>query len=132
MAAIGCGYWGKNFVRNFAELGALAAICDPDRKAARLRESRIQTVVLTVQYTRGPPITSIGWMLSAQLYPLPHALNERAFRYDKPDTSRPTDIGGRSARYPVFLGDDERNRIYDVFAGLGAQAGLRIDIDTVS
>jgi len=110
----------------------LAAICDPDRKAARLRESRIQTVVLTVQYTRGPPITSIGWMLSALLYPLPHALNERAFRYYKPDTSRPTDIGGRSARYPVFLGDDERNRIYDVFAGLGAQAGLRIDIDTVS
>ncbi|MGH7064687.1 MAG: Gfo/Idh/MocA family protein, partial [Stellaceae bacterium] len=30
----GCGYWGKNLVRNFAELGALAAICDPDRGAA--------------------------------------------------------------------------------------------------
>jgi hypothetical protein len=29
VAAIGCGYWGKNLVRNFAELGALAAICDP-------------------------------------------------------------------------------------------------------
>ncbi len=35
VAAIGCGYWGKNLVRNFAELGALAAICDPDRNAAR-------------------------------------------------------------------------------------------------
>ncbi|TMJ66089.1 MAG: hypothetical protein E6G83_11345 [Alphaproteobacteria bacterium] len=35
VAAIGCGYWGKNLVRNFAELGALAAICDPDRDAAR-------------------------------------------------------------------------------------------------
>ena len=34
VAAIGCGYWGKNLVRNFAELGALAAICDPDRNAA--------------------------------------------------------------------------------------------------
>ena len=34
VAAIGCGYWGKNLVRNFAELGALAAICDPDRAAA--------------------------------------------------------------------------------------------------
>jgi hypothetical protein len=29
VAAIGCGYWGKNLVRYFAELGALAAICDP-------------------------------------------------------------------------------------------------------
>jgi predicted dehydrogenase/acetyltransferase-like isoleucine patch superfamily enzyme len=37
VAVIGCGYWGKNLVRNFAELGALAAICDVDQAtAARL------------------------------------------------------------------------------------------------
>jgi UDP-2-acetamido-3-amino-2,3-dideoxy-glucuronate N-acetyltransferase len=34
VAAVGCGYWGKNLVRNFAELGALAAICDPNPSAA--------------------------------------------------------------------------------------------------
>jgi predicted dehydrogenase/acetyltransferase-like isoleucine patch superfamily enzyme len=34
VAVIGCGYWGKNLVRNFADLGALAAICDPDQAAA--------------------------------------------------------------------------------------------------
>jgi UDP-2-acetamido-3-amino-2,3-dideoxy-glucuronate N-acetyltransferase len=34
VAVIGCGYWGKNLVRNFAELGALSAICDPDEAAA--------------------------------------------------------------------------------------------------
>ncbi len=34
VAVVGCGYWGKNLVRNFAELGALAAICDPDRASA--------------------------------------------------------------------------------------------------
>ena len=28
VAVIGCGYWGKNLVRNFAELGALRTICD--------------------------------------------------------------------------------------------------------
>jgi UDP-2-acetamido-3-amino-2,3-dideoxy-glucuronate N-acetyltransferase len=28
IAVIGNGYWGRNLVRNFAELGALAAICD--------------------------------------------------------------------------------------------------------
>jgi UDP-2-acetamido-3-amino-2,3-dideoxy-glucuronate N-acetyltransferase len=28
IAVIGCGYWGKNLVRNFAELGALNTICD--------------------------------------------------------------------------------------------------------
>lgn len=30
IAVIGCGHWGKNLVRNFYELGALGAICDPD------------------------------------------------------------------------------------------------------
>lgn len=28
VAVIGCGYWGKNLVRNFAELGVLHTICD--------------------------------------------------------------------------------------------------------
>jgi UDP-2-acetamido-3-amino-2,3-dideoxy-glucuronate N-acetyltransferase len=34
VAAIGCGYWGKNIVRNFAELGALRAVCDADHSVA--------------------------------------------------------------------------------------------------
>jgi len=28
IAVIGCGYWGKNLVRNFAELGVLNTVCD--------------------------------------------------------------------------------------------------------
>src|SRR6516164_1930947 len=28
LAVAGMGYWGKNLVRNFAELGGLAAVCD--------------------------------------------------------------------------------------------------------
>lgn len=28
IAVIGCGYWGKNLVRNFHQLGALAAVCE--------------------------------------------------------------------------------------------------------
>lgn len=31
VAVAGTGYWGKNLVRNFAEIGALAAVCDSDR-----------------------------------------------------------------------------------------------------
>lgn len=30
VAVVGAGYWGKNLVRNFAGLGALAAVCDND------------------------------------------------------------------------------------------------------
>lgn len=34
IAVVGCGHWGKNHVRNFSELGALAAICDADADRA--------------------------------------------------------------------------------------------------
>ncbi|MFA6412078.1 MAG: Gfo/Idh/MocA family oxidoreductase [Syntrophales bacterium] len=32
IAVIGAGYWGKNLVRNFHQLGVLKVICDADRK----------------------------------------------------------------------------------------------------
>jgi predicted dehydrogenase/serine acetyltransferase len=33
VAVVGTGYWGKNLVRNYAELGALAAVCDSNEAA---------------------------------------------------------------------------------------------------
>jgi len=40
VAVIGCGYWGRNLVRNFHELGALTAISDPDPDVqARMQET---------------------------------------------------------------------------------------------
>lgn len=36
IAVVGTGYWGKNLVRNYAQLGALKAICDTDE--SRLAE----------------------------------------------------------------------------------------------
>src|SRR5206468_11996506 len=39
VACVGSGYWGKNLVRNFYELGALAAIWDNDtEKVSQLRQ----------------------------------------------------------------------------------------------
>lgn len=34
VAVIGCGHWGKNHVRNFAQLGALRAVVDPNSELA--------------------------------------------------------------------------------------------------
>jgi Glycosyl transferases group 1 len=79
------------------------------------------------------PLAAGQWLYAdtgATVLALPHALNEQAFRPEKEDTLRAIDIGGRSARYPVLLGDDERNRINDLFARIGPGAGLRVDIDT--
>jgi predicted dehydrogenase/acetyltransferase-like isoleucine patch superfamily enzyme len=43
IAVLGCGYWGKNIVRNFAELGALAAIADnnPTQAAAIATQHKV-------------------------------------------------------------------------------------------
>ena len=30
VAIIGCGHWGKNLIRNFADLGVLKYVCDSD------------------------------------------------------------------------------------------------------
>jgi hypothetical protein len=79
------------------------------------------------------PIEAGRWLYAdtgATVLALPHALNDRVFRPDKPDSLRPIDIGGRSARYPAFIGDDERNRVHDLFSRIGPKLGLRVDIDT--
>ena len=47
IAVVGCGYWGKNLVRNLAELGVLAMVCDPE-PAQRLRAVKIAGQVETV------------------------------------------------------------------------------------
>ncbi len=40
IAVIGCGHWGKNLVRNFAEIGTLHTICDADSKVLKQFASR--------------------------------------------------------------------------------------------
>ena len=35
VVVVGCGHWGKNLARNFAEIGALHAVVDPDPETAR-------------------------------------------------------------------------------------------------
>jgi len=54
IAAVGSGYWGKNLVRNFNDLGAPNAICDKDRsvlenfKEKNKRISAIKDISITV------------------------------------------------------------------------------------
>ena len=55
VAVVGCGYWGKNLVRNFAEIGALAAICDPDRTAADNLADRYRVPVAEFDAVLGDP-----------------------------------------------------------------------------
>ena len=55
VAVIGCGYWGKNLVRNFAELGVLAAICDPDQATAAKLSERFDAPVRSLDHVLADP-----------------------------------------------------------------------------
>jgi UDP-2-acetamido-3-amino-2,3-dideoxy-glucuronate N-acetyltransferase len=49
IGVVGCGYWGRNLVRNFSELGSLTTVCDVDE--VRLREvSQVFSIVGTSNF----------------------------------------------------------------------------------
>lgn len=66
---VGCGYWGKNLVRNFAELGALAGICDPDTSAAaKLADAHKTKVVDWKAALADPAIKGVAIAAPAALH----------------------------------------------------------------
>jgi hypothetical protein len=66
--------------------------------------------------------------VGSRVMSLPHALNPSAFRPGPPTTARPIEIGGRSFRYSPYLGDDDRNRLFDAFAALRLAPPLKADL----
>lgn len=65
----------------------------------------------------------------AQILSMPHALNPSVFNSDF-SPERPLDIGFIGARYPRWIGDEERNRLIDAVSRY--EGDLRIDIRTGS
>ncbi len=47
IAVLGCGYWGKNLVRNFEALGVLAAVCDPSAEGRERAKSLAPGATIT-------------------------------------------------------------------------------------
>ena len=47
IAVVGCGYWGKNLVRNFYELGVLNTICDSDAAVLKTAAENYPDVHIT-------------------------------------------------------------------------------------
>jgi UDP-2-acetamido-3-amino-2,3-dideoxy-glucuronate N-acetyltransferase len=63
IAVVGVGYWGKNLVRNFYELGALAALCDADQSAeasCRLQYENVKFCREFSEVLADPSITGVA------------------------------------------------------------------------
>ncbi len=83
IAVVGCGQWGKNLVRNFAELGVLRVACDIDStKLAAVRE-RYPDVKLSRSFAdilKDDDVTGVVIATSAGSH---HALVKEALLADK-------------------------------------------------
>lgn len=49
LSIIGCGYWGKNLVRNYAELGVLHSVCDANQVLALKASEAYGVPILTFE-----------------------------------------------------------------------------------
>ncbi len=52
IAIIGTGYWGKNLVRNFYELGALHTLCDSNETTLNSFQHQYPTIQATTEFDR--------------------------------------------------------------------------------
>ena len=50
VAVIGCGYWGKNLVRNFYELKSLKTVCDTDENALGEMKKKYPEIAILKDY----------------------------------------------------------------------------------
>lgn len=51
VAVVGMGYWGRNLVRNFHELGALSMVCDSDRAVETLCREKYGDVRFCLEFS---------------------------------------------------------------------------------
>ncbi|MDZ3831679.1 MAG: Gfo/Idh/MocA family oxidoreductase [Sphingopyxis sp.] len=69
IAHVGCGYWGKNLARNFAELGALQAIVDNHRETAeRISEATGARIANLDEVFADPAIDAISFATPAETH----------------------------------------------------------------
>ena len=69
IAQVGCGYWGKNLVRNFAQIGALGAIVDPYQPTAEKMSAEFEVPALSFdQVLADPDISGVAFATPAETH----------------------------------------------------------------
>lgn len=81
VAVVGCGAWGKNLVRNFAELGSLAGVCDSDSQKAEALASQYNVPTFSEEEVFSHP--SLDAIVISSLAPLHAHQGERALESGK-------------------------------------------------
>ena len=83
IAVVGCGYWGRNLVRNFAQLGALHTICDADPKVLAQLASNYPEVNTESEYSRILHNEGVKGVVIATPAALHYSMGKQALLADK-------------------------------------------------
>src|SRR5439155_26198824 len=63
VAVVGVGYWGRNLVRNFHDLGALAVLCDAEQSVEESCRAKYASVRFCRDYSTvlsDPSVTAVA------------------------------------------------------------------------
>jgi len=83
IAVVGCGYWGRNLVRNFAQLGTLHTICDTDPKVLAQLASNYPEVNTESEYPHILQNEEIRGIVIATPAVLHYSMGKQALLADK-------------------------------------------------
>ncbi|NPV76391.1 MAG: glycosyltransferase [Anaerolineae bacterium] len=95
-----------------------------DKKIRFIQETGVEYICSQL------PESAARWLYaectSSKLLAMPHALNPRLYHPGQ-GQERVIELGFRGARYPLFIGDTERNDLLDYFQRNAPALGLKID-----
>ncbi len=108
LAVVGCGHWGRNLVRNFAEIGVLKCVCDADIEVAKAIAKQFSVVVSGYdEILADPSITAVvvasppEWhfdLCSKALLAQKHVYVEKPITLDLSDAESLCDLAEKCSR----------------------------------
>lgn len=111
IAVVGCGYWGKNLVRNFAQLDALHTICDSGPEKLENYKSLYPEVNTRINYYQVLADQNIQGIVIATPVATHYSMAKEALRSDKDVfVEKPLALTVEEAQELVKLAE-EKNKI---------------------
>lgn len=110
IAVVGTGYWGKNLVRNFAELGALNIICDIDNDRLDHFKTKYPEILTTTSFQEVLENEDIKGVVISTPAALHHKMAKEALLCGK-DTfvEKPLSLRIEEGKELVELAEDKGN-----------------------
>ena len=113
IAVIGAGYWGKNLVRNFYQLGVLKTICDGDQASQTVMKESYSDVHVTGDFeavVNNPDIRAVVISTPAALH---YQLADRALRAGKDVfVEKPLSLTYGDGKKLVHLAEEQKKILF--------------------